>query len=118
MHESYIDIISRINDKPLWWDSNGVPRYDKFKPDMCPDIYAYMVILMQVACQLCHRKFKVEMETRDDYKSGRLKPHYGDPPFHLCTGDSMNCVDLKILECWQLENFKWKRRKELEGKIK
>lgn len=33
MKASYDDIISRLG-RPLWWDEHGVPRYDKFQPEL------------------------------------------------------------------------------------
>ena len=28
MKSNYSDILSRIEEEPLWWDENGVPRFD------------------------------------------------------------------------------------------
>jgi len=140
MLEDYKDIRKRIKDPILWFDSNGVPRYDKFNPDMCPNIYADEVILMEIACQDCREKFNVEMHwsTSDKIfgrsstslseciKSGNL-PHYGDPPRHsrdeddesyYCTGVTMNCEDIKVIEYWYRDEstkHDWKRDNTLEG---
>jgi len=34
MKAYFEDIMKRIKEKPKWFDSNGVPRYDDFKPEM------------------------------------------------------------------------------------
>jgi hypothetical protein len=46
---------------PLWWDENGVPRFDTHHPGLCPDIYADEVALLRIACQGCEREFLVQM---------------------------------------------------------
>lgn len=45
--------------------------------------------------------------------------HYGDPPRHddegMCTaGDTMNCVDVKVKECWIRESCDFIRHPEFE----
>lgn len=121
----YPDIRKRITEEPKWYDSNGVPRYDKFHPDLCPNIYADEVILLEIACQNCGKRFFVEMNwygfsfslggkripsfkerlirwKRKGKKSDGWAPiHYGDPPAHGCTGDTMNCYDLRIVRFWK-----------------
>lgn len=47
--------------KPLWWDENGVPRFEPHHPRLCPDIYADQVALVQISCQGCGREFPVQM---------------------------------------------------------
>jgi hypothetical protein len=136
----YGDIIDRIEEEPIWYDQNGVPRYEKFKPDLAPNIYADEVILLEIACQDCGRKFLVEMNwehtdlyllrhsipnpsfsevmrgwLKTDKKEESWPPvHYGDPPSHGCVGDTMNVYDLRILEFWRKENFDWARKTEFE----
>ena len=61
MHANYFDIISRIDEKPTWYDQNGTPRYEEFNPDLCPNIYAQQVFLLKIACQACGEEFDVEM---------------------------------------------------------
>ena len=117
MHENYKDILSRISELPLWFDSNGVPRYDKFDPSMCPNIYSNHVGLFLIACQYCGQKFHVEMHSDiwgERTNSPPSKWHYGDPPIHGCTGDTMNCDDLAVIEFWSKINFEWKRQKKFE----
>ncbi len=123
MHESYEDITSRIAEEPTWYDSNGTPRYGKFTPDRCPNIYSHCVALLQIACQSCGEKFDVEMHTDiwSDRESIPKKWHYGDPPRHVCGGggDTMNCEDLVVLEVWNKSGAfnKWRRLHKLEGLI-
>ena len=43
--------------------------------------------------------------------------HYGDPPRHGCVGDSMNCIDVHIVEAWENSynrGFEWVRNPEIE----
>lgn len=121
MHENYNDIKKRIKEQPVWYDQNGTPRYDKFHPDYCPDIYSNNVALLLIACQSCGQKFHVEMHTSYfGFNSTNLpsKWHYGDPPIHGCAGDTMNCDDLAVLEFWQRKGIgNWRRNKKLEGVI-
>ena len=121
MKENYNDILSRIKEEPLWHDANGAPRYDKFSPDMCPNIYTHKVGLFLISCQNCQKEFLVEMHGDmfgDRSERPPSKWHYGDPPIHGCAGDTMNCDDLKVVEFWVKEDFEWKRKKEFEGTIK
>lgn len=150
MHHYFEDIISRIKESPLWWDSNGTPRYGEFKPEACPNIYAKEIVLLLIRCQNCKKEFKVEMHmdmlhqvnaynirkleeevmTKEEakefvenhtlavwIKAGVI--HYGDPPRHdhdtSCqAGQSMNCEDIKVLEYWKRESFKYVRDPALE----
>lgn len=140
MKEYYQDIRDRIKEEPSWYDENGVPRYGEHRPDLCPDIYADEIVLLEIACQDCAERFKVQMSTsvteralktyRDErnrisdairmwkriYVEGKFPPiHYGDPPAHGCVGDTMNCYDLRVLELWHKnEKFEWVRIQELE----
>ena len=119
MNHSYRDITSRIAEEPKWYDENGTPRYEPFAPALCPSIYAEQVILLRIACQDCGRQFDVELSGSvlcplDDPQ----KLHYGDPPAHGCVGDTMNCVDLAVLQVWDRRHLsEWKRRRKLEGTI-
>lgn len=123
---------------PLWWDENGVPRYFEHHPKLCPDIYADEVILLEVECQACLRKFSVQMSwgRRDQMEAVRRNPggdgplpkladvvrkhpeqiHYGDPPHHedCPSGPTMNVNDLRILEFWKRTAYGWARVVELE----
>ena len=133
MLADYEDIKKRVKEKIKWYDENGVPRYDKFHPDLSPNIYADEVILMKISCQECGQKFLVEINNKEwgvyinktpslkkMVKSGTI--HYGDPPRHTgCSaGDTMNCNDLEVVEFWERNKetkYYWVRKKELEIKI-
>lgn len=116
MLNNFKDITSRIKDPILWYDSNGVPRYDKFHPTLCPDIYANEAVLYLIKCQVCNKLFTVAStynpwacNPKTIYLQIRDKSlHFGDPPSHDCSGDTMNCEDIKVLEYWYVENLNWK----------
>ena len=125
MKPSYEDIKKRISEEPKWYDQHGVPRYEEFNPELTSNIYADEVVLLEIRCQWCGKKFLVEIN-RDIvdvmvYKFPTLEKlirngaiHYGDPPYHDCVGDTMNCDDIKVVQYWKKENADWKRIKELE----
>ena len=127
MLPDYDDIRRRIPEQPKWFDNHGVPRYDEFKPDDVPNIYAREACLYLIRCQACHAKFKVSAHS-DDYvriihKDINLSDqitnkflHYGDPPRHndCAGGDTMNCEDIRVLEYWRKERFDWVRMPEFE----
>lgn len=125
MNADYEDITSRIEEKPQWWDANGVPRYGEFEPDMCPDIYSAHIALLRITCQACGKPFDVEMHL--DVIASLKKEfaptawHYGDPPRHGCVGDTMNCMDIECLQAWVRDGgeykFDWARHHDLEGKM-
>ncbi len=106
MLADYDDIRKRIKEEPIWYDTNGVPRYDKFEPMLCSNIYATEIVLLKIACQSCGQKFLVEMHYSMMDRVNGIKPlskklrnlHYGDPPIHGCCGDTMNCDDIRIVE--------------------
>ena len=117
MKASYEDITSRIQESPTWYDEDGVPRYGKFSPEYCPDIYTNEVFLIRIACQDCGERFDVEMHSHIfEHIANPKELHYGDPPIHGCVGDTMNCEDLEILEAWHRKLLEgWARVSELEG---
>jgi hypothetical protein len=124
MHHDFEDIRSRISEPPSWFDSNGTPRYGEFDPGACPCIYADEVALVEIACQACDQKFMVEIHrsiTEHGFgwtlASKVRSLHYGDPPAHDCTGDTMNCLDLRVVEFWRRKHdpmLEWERVAELE----
>lgn len=132
MLADYKDIKDRIKDPILWFDCNGVPRYDDFKPDLSPNIYAEEVCLLKIRCQNCRQEFLVEMNwskanlifnehstsLSEWIKRGTI--HYGDPPRHDDhAGETMNCDDIEVVEFWSQssDNWEWVRKKELEIKL-
>lgn len=121
MHHHYNDIKKRIKKEPKWYDCHGVPRYEDFTPNQSPNVYAREVVLVKIACQYCDEGFLVEINWGyRDYLLGRGSTdhiHYGDPPNHDCTGDTMNCIDLEIKEFWIRDGYSWKHLKEKEIKL-
>jgi hypothetical protein len=137
MHHHFNDITSRIVEVPTWYDQNGTPRYGKFTPDDVPNIYATEALLMNIKCQDCGTPFMVALSFcmmdklynpraysyEEDIKTfmkdrdHRWFPaHYGDPPSHGCVGDTMNCIDVAIVEFWKKDKFVWVRKPEYEIK--
>ena len=132
MHRGYEDIMARLGD-PLWWDGQGVPRYDTFHPDLC-GVYDTQVALVELACQGCTRRLVVAVEHDASLNIGHpnLVPtaddpgfcdQYGDPPTHagpngLCIGCSMTSGCYRILEFWQKSDYPdwmaWERKTEYE----
>ena len=141
MHAAYDDIldIARMAGwKPVWFDENGTPRFNAHHPKHAPDIYAREVALLEIGCQECQREFLVQLSSgprdrmhaflrgrklvtlADKVRDGTL--HYGDPPRHgdevdrCAAGDTMNCIDLRVVEFWVYER-EWRRVPELERAI-
>ena len=128
MKPKYIDILSRISSVPLWYDSNGAPRFDPFRPELCSNFYADEIILLKIQCQECKKPFLVEIHSSKSRNSQSLEYqvahrkkyimnpiHYGDPPRHNeCIGDSMNAESLQIVEFWKRERIDWIRISKFE----
>lgn len=111
--------------EPIWYTAEGVPRYAAFTPSMM-GIYDRYVVYYEIACQYCHVKFNVAESWRSKVAirpslcfSKTVIPnlHFGDPPYHHCIGDTMNCFDLQVLEFWRREPWEWKRNPGLEIKL-
>lgn len=132
MKANYEDIKALTSKEPVWYDMNGVPRYAKFHPNLCPNIYATEVILLKIQCQSCEKPFLVEMHwdyhnnqqsISDAIQKGNLGYiHYGDPPRHgigkdgerYCyAGDTMNAESVKIVEFW-VKTIEWERLPQYE----
>jgi hypothetical protein len=129
MLADYADIRRRIPEPPLWFDSDGVPRYDPFHPEMCPNIYADEVALFEIECQSCGERFLVEGHgDKMDYILRNRKPLservadwcYGDPPRHggvnCPAGDTMTSIPVRCVEFWRKSRtvFDWVRVPDLE----
>lgn len=137
MIRTYEDITKRLG-APLWYDDQGVPRYDAFEPRMC-GIYAAAIAFLEIQCQTCEARFKVASEwTLLDgarLREPRVVPkvphalsedtdpwdaigdfHYGDPPQHdgCPAGGTMNSVPIRVIEYWERRDFDWTRRAECE----
>lgn len=131
MNHNYHDITSRIQEPPKWWDENAVPRYCDFAPDQASNIYARQVVLMEIACQSCDKRFLVcmsddnmtlvrgQMTTFEAIEKDAI--HYGDPPnTDCCVGTTMNSIPLRIVEAWSKDwkkLFEWERKPEYERAI-
>lgn len=72
MNICYQDILSRIKEKPLWFDENAVPRYCKFSPDTI-QIYTDEVALLKIQCQACNYEFHVAISKTKYHSSPRIK---------------------------------------------
>lgn len=135
MLPSYDDITKKLGE-PLWYDGNGVPRYEPFTPGMT-DVYATYIAYFRIGCQSCGREFLVTVDyTSMDAIHGPLKHevtkptktgigffHYGDPPAHGgCVGDTMNSIPRQVLEFWNhdigREGISWTRLPEHEVVVK
>jgi hypothetical protein len=128
----YSDIRSLIKQEPVWFDNHGVPRYDTFKPEDMPNIYAREACLMRIVCQGCRERFLVGLTPSfpiNDISDDRLQRQieqgtikYGDPPRHRypgnrtqgCAGEMMTSNSLKIVEYWRKVNGDWIRDSALE----
>ena len=112
----YPDVTSRITEPPAWYTSQGYPRYCRFIPQET-GVYVKYALLADTACQSCEKKFFIgegfNRENMDaimrgdkehwltDFEKICQNYHFGDPPNHGCIGDTMNCIDLRILEAWE-----------------
>jgi len=61
MHTAYNDILELTDREPVWWTEDGVPRFCEFHPDDASNIYATEVVLLEIACQECGRRFLAEL---------------------------------------------------------
>ena len=113
--------------EPLWWDECGVPRWCEFEPREVNDIYASEVMLLEILCQCCGRRFRVaisqgifgrRMILHDDL------PYYGDAPcfafskegMDQCAGSTMTSETVRILEHWVREGIDWVRQASKEAR--
>lgn len=130
MNRHYSDILSRISQKPIWFDEYAVPRFEKFHPMDKANIYAYECVLLEIQCQGCGTRFDVCMShdsMHDVRKVSALKKliktgeiHYGDPPNIECcpAGPTMNSVPQRVLEYWKInDKHDWERDATLEVRI-
>lgn len=121
MKPKYEDIRKKIKEYPKWFDEHGVPRYEKFNPELASNIYASQVALIKIKCQNCNEEFFVELNS-ESYDKFDLKRQidcygilsYGDPPIHDCVGDTMGSISIKIIEFWEKRDFDFVRLKEFE----
>jgi hypothetical protein len=128
MFQDYTDITERIAETPKWWDENGVPRYEDFEPRRAANIYAIEVVLLDIACFMCLRRFQVALSGQggahrdekgislaDQIRSGDID--YCDPPnYGNCRdGSSTGCLNLAVLQYWRRDFMRdWERHPSLE----
>lgn len=122
MKHYFAEIMAAMG-QPRWFTESGYPRYVKFSPDECENIYASECLLMEIACQGCGKIFRVSLNSGlmeetslSDIINEYKYIHYGDPPNMACclAGPTMNCIDLRIIEFWQRDGGEWARVPELE----
>lgn len=141
MHEFYRDIRDRIPEDPIWFDEHAVPRYAPFSPGLCADVYAKEAVLLRILCQSCgypmdvavtcgykyaiklgwwkREQELIEAAIKGTYLVKEIQEntiHYGDPPYHACPGggETMNCVDVAVLQYWRNTALEWQRFPEYE----
>jgi hypothetical protein len=68
MHDAYRDIRSRIPEEPLWYDVDGVPRYDP------PHVPRHL--MGRIRCQDCREEFWVSL-TDNIYHSAAVRDEAG-----------------------------------------
>lgn len=128
MFIEYDDILRRISDRPIWWQS-GLPRFDPFQPRDI-SVYAWQAALVHTQCQECGARYDVavlpdhEWPDLRDYLAYTGKLPLGDPPNALhslprCAGPTMNSIQIEILEFWEKREVMagWKRELILERKL-
>lgn len=112
MKPYYLDITSRIEEDPKWYDMNGAPRYSDISPSNCSNVYAQEVAFIKIECAVCKRIFIVEVYSlgydsiglSDLVSSGEIS--YGDPPAHSCyyqdcsSGDVQSSNTVGIVGLW------------------
>jgi len=130
MNADFKDILSRIDEEPKWWDEGGVPRYCEFHPSNISYIYAQQVVLQEVACQGCGKRYIVCASTGYDTFTNYMHDdnnvfspfHYGDPPNNCdedcLAGATMNVDFIRIIQFWvrdKTTEYDWKRFHKYES---
>jgi hypothetical protein len=116
VYQCYDDILSRISEKPLWFDEYAVPRYCEFAPNKLANIYAHEAALAEITCQNCKRMFRVAFSGAN-WDSGTIADairsrtlHFGDPPNNCCSsGATMNSEPQRVIEYWRIFDPKYDR---------
>jgi len=131
MYPLYKDIREKLGT-PNWIDQHGVPRYYEFNPKDTAEIYNDWVLLLEVECQSCGKKFKCATSLawyQVWLKSPKLKDPtievimnhlfgWGDAPWHdadgneagfesQCAGTTMstNCIPIGL---WHKVRSEWR----------
>lgn len=127
MKADYSDITSRIPEPPLWWTMRGIPRYQPFRPGLATNWGAQAVVLLQIECASCRKRFLVEISILDKIKPGMDIEdidygylNYHDPPRHdynghRCAGETMSSEYIRIMQFWRSNaEREWERVEEYE----
>jgi hypothetical protein len=117
MYQCYEDILSRIPEKPLWFDEYAVPRYCEFAPNKLANIYAGEAALAEVTCQVCKRVFRVAF-SKANWNSGTIADAirsrtlvFGDPPnVGCCNNADMSSEPRRVIEYWRRHDPKYTRK--------
>jgi len=130
MLPNYEDIRALTDAEPVWYGDNGVPRYAPFEPRLL-GVYDKIAVLAEIECQSCAAlllvgrgsplytfrsafgKWEVVQHSLEKLARGFV---FGDPPRHGCpgAGETMSCVERRIVEAWERVGFEWVRRPEHE----
>jgi hypothetical protein len=127
MKHDYPDIRALTTREPVWFDQDGVPRYQTFNTKLCPDPYARWIVLLQIGCQACRTRFLVEVSGNVWNPEPGPPEHldYGDPPIHenrsgrRCVGNTMSTDNIAVVEVWvqNKKSLELERHPDQEGPI-
>ncbi|MHB1852933.1 MAG: hypothetical protein ACYCU6_12290, partial [Acidimicrobiales bacterium] len=130
MLPSYADIRALTDAEPVWYGDNGVPRYAPFHPRLL-GVYDKIAVLAEIKCQSCAAlllvgrgtplhtfhvplgQIEVVQHSLEKLARGFV---FGDPPRHGCpgAGETMGCIERRIVEAWERVDLGWVRRPEHE----
>ena len=130
MLPSYADIRALTDQAPIWFDERGVPRYAPFHPSLL-GVYDRYAVLAEIECQSCGERLLVgvgrpeHLFCRTNGKTEIVVQSldwlakdfvFGDPPRHDCpgAGESMSCIERRIVEAWERVGLTWGRLSEYE----
>lgn len=130
MLPNYADIRALTDAEPIWFDERGVPRYAPFHPRLL-GVYDRYAVLAEIECQSCGERMLVgegrpqhlfhavgrSVEVLEQSMADLAQNFvFGDPPRHDCpgAGETMTCIERRIVEAWEQVDFEWVRRSEHE----
>lgn len=116
MKPNYSDILTRIDEPPVWWTEGGVPRWADMHP-LEVGGYTCKVVFMRIACQSCGEQFIVSLSEHMYDKHRGVPPleqrlaSYGDVPSNKCcaVGDTMTSYPVRIESMWVDERGDWRK---------
>jgi hypothetical protein len=117
MHEAYRDIRSRVVDPPIWFDEHAVPRFVKFHPRYCSNIYADEAALVLVTCQCCGKEYRVAFTSGpcDKIEAGQRAFLYALE--EIKHGQTVRGADLQRIKKESFERI-WKSKGQLGALIR